>query len=78
MLETVTIPSRRHGARTFHRIGSMPYVRKDGSETSLAVWRGTCVVCGEPFEVTTPTGIERAEQSRSFTVVTCPAHRKTV
>jgi hypothetical protein len=72
---TISIPSRLHGKRTFHRLGFMPYVRRDGTETSLAIWRGTCVVCGAAFEVKTTA---RSTGSGSFSVVTCPQHRRQV
>jgi hypothetical protein len=68
----ITIVSRLHGERTFHRVGVAPYVRKDGSETNIAIWRGACVVCGEPFEVTTSA----SGKSKSFEVTTCKTHRR--
>lgn len=71
---TVTVGTRKHGERLFRLLRSVSYRRKDGTETTLRVWRGFCVVCGEGFEVTTPsTGHLR--RSGSFEVVTCATHR---
>jgi hypothetical protein len=28
-----------------------PYRRKDGESSAILTWRGTCLDCGEPFEV---------------------------
>jgi hypothetical protein len=75
-LDAVTITSPLH-SRTFHRVRIMPYVRKDGTETTIAIWCGACVVCGAPFEVATPAAVSRAEESHSFGVTTCPKHRLT-
>jgi hypothetical protein len=72
----ITITSPAHGVRTFQRIGFRPYVRKDGTETGLAIWQGTCVVCGEPFEVTTPAAAVRVEHSKAFGATRCPQHRR--
>jgi hypothetical protein len=33
-----------------------PHERRDGSMTSLAVWRSACADCGAPFECTEPLG----------------------
>jgi hypothetical protein len=76
-LKIVTITSTLHGERTFRCIRLEPYRRSDGTETELAVWQGDCVVCGGPFEVKTPAGTIRAEQSKSFESTTCPAHKMT-
>jgi hypothetical protein len=73
----VTLVSRLHGERIFRLVGSQPYKRADGIEVAIKIWQGSCVVCDSPFEVTTPQGVTRAEQSRSFEVTTCPAHRLT-
>jgi len=73
-LKTVTITSRRHGERVFHRIRcNEPYTRRDGTVTKLDVWTGSCVVCGEPFEVRTARATNR---SNVFATTTCAAHRR--
>ena len=38
-----------------------PYRRKDGTPTTLIVWRSHCSDCGQPFELTTPPRDERAQ-----------------
>ena len=75
--EIVTVPSGLHGERTFRRVGSAPYRRADGTETFLAVWQGTCAMCGAPFEITTPKDAAGPEQSKAFWTTTCKAHRLT-
>ena len=40
--------------RVWGAIGVEPYTRKDGQETVLAVWQGSCTACGGPIVVRTP------------------------
>jgi Bifunctional DNA primase/polymerase, N-terminal len=73
-LRSVTIASKLHGERVFHRFRcNEPYTRRDGTVTTLEVWTGSCVVCGEPFEVRTARATNR---SKVFETTTCPAHRR--
>jgi hypothetical protein len=73
-LRTVTIASKLHGERVFHRIRcNEPYTRRDGTVTKLDVWIGCCVVCGDPFEVRTARG---TSGSKVFQTTTCVTHRK--
>jgi hypothetical protein len=46
-------------------------VTYDGRGVTLKIWRGSCVKCGQPYDVATAGG----PRSRAFTVVTCPEHR---
>ena len=71
---TVIVMSRRHGPRTFRKIGSRPYRRRDGSETTLTVWQSACVKCGAAFEVATPAGVYNPRGN--FEITTCPDHRQ--
>jgi hypothetical protein len=32
-------------------VGEEPYERKDGTMTTLTIWRSNCAACGEPFDV---------------------------
>jgi hypothetical protein len=74
MGEVITVNSRKHGERAFEYVRSVPYQRqKDRKEMSLFVWLGKCVVCGAPFETTTP---RRNSRPRAFGVTTCPEHRR--
>lgn len=54
--------------------GFEPYTRKDGVETELALWSGTCVKCSEPFQVKSPRTLV-LEYSGSFDAARCPACR---
>jgi hypothetical protein len=74
-MDTITKRSRRHGPRTFTRTGSRPYRRLDGTMTTLAIWRCACGECGDAFEITAPAGAT-ANNSGSFGVMHCPAHRR--
>jgi hypothetical protein len=73
----VVAPSALHGERTFHFVGTVPYRRRDRTETQLAVWQSTCVICGANFEVTTPLHATTPEESTTFGTITCKAHRLT-
>jgi hypothetical protein len=77
MVDVIAIISLLYGARTFRKVGTKPYRRKDGTDTTLVIWQSACVICGAPFEVSAPAQAETTDQSRSFTIVTCPAHRLT-
>ena len=44
-----------------------PYRRKDGTSTTLIVWRSHCSNCGQPFELTTPLATKWPNRR-------CPAH----
>jgi hypothetical protein len=77
-VDFVVVDSRRHGPRTFRRVGSYPYVRRDGSHSCIETWQASCVVCGAPYEVTTPAHLSSPPSSGAFQVVTCPLHRATV
>jgi hypothetical protein len=74
MSATVTVTSSLHGERVFRRVGYEPHRRVDGSETVLAVWEGTCVICGAPFKIRTSSG---AKRGKAFDVRTCEQHRLT-
>jgi hypothetical protein len=69
--QVITIPSYRHGDRTFQCIGFQPYERRNGTKTILAKWQGACVRCGRPFEVWAPLGATTIKESHSFAKVMC-------
>jgi len=77
MTDTVTVNSVLHGERTFRKTGTRPYRRKDGTDTTLALWESRCIICGTPFEVATPHDIRTPQQTHSFGTVTCPKHRSS-
>ena len=52
-------------------VGSEPYTRRDGRQTTLLVWETRCPVCNQPFELRTPA------QSRNFTPSRrCQKHKR--
>ena len=69
--------SALHGERLWRRVGTRDHVTRDGRSVVLAVWQSTCVICGDPFEVATPSSVSSVEGSKSFLVTTCPTHRMT-
>ena len=75
--QTLIIPSSIHGERLWRRVAERPYTTRDGRSTVLLVWQSTCVICGKPFEITTPSGVKAVKQSASFGMTTCPEHRLT-
>ncbi|HNT63771.1 MAG TPA: hypothetical protein PKH90_13065 [Candidatus Desulfobacillus denitrificans] len=68
---------RRKEARLFRLVALVPYTRRDGSETELAVWEGACVVCGLPFSVSTPKpNLSGRVISKSFERTRCDLHKR--
>lgn len=63
--------------RIFELQRVLPYVRRDGTLSSVAHWRGACRQCGAPFEVTTSGNLVTLVTTRYFSVVHCQAHRLT-
>lgn len=64
--------------RLFHLVSVQPYTRKDGSASALAVWRGTCRVCGSAFELTTSGNLNclTSPSSNSLGRVHCDEHKR--
>jgi hypothetical protein len=77
-MTTITIPSSIHGPRTWQRLGVQQHVTRDGATTRVAVWQSTCMICGQPFEITASRKANSANGSRAFTKISCPRHRLTV
>lgn len=59
----------------FTLIKISPYVRKDGKESAIAIWKATCYYCDEEFQVTTHTGVAREEDHNNFGLRRCELHR---
>jgi hypothetical protein len=74
MADAVTISSKLHGDRVWHRLGRRTYTTKDGRRVALVTWASTCTICGATFTVETR---RRAESGRdpAFAAVTCLRHR---
>jgi hypothetical protein len=62
--------------RTFHLDAVLPYTRKDGGASSIAVWSGACRQCGALYEVTTPGSLAAIQSSSCFGTVHCDAHKQ--
>lgn len=73
--DSLIVDSPIHGARTWRRIDVRPYVNRKGESAPLAVWRSSCVICGEPFEITIPSRCDSPDKSKSFAITTCLVHR---
>ncbi|MHA6905465.1 hypothetical protein JK151_08935 [Ralstonia syzygii subsp. celebesensis] len=59
--------------RVWRRIGTEPYIRKDGSETVLVVWETGCAVCGTLIQIRTPVDFST---TKAFLRKHCDAHKK--
>lgn len=67
----------RSGIRLFYFESTIPYTRRDGTETMLAVWRGHCRQCGEVFTIATPMpGEDGCMAGKAFERVHCDAHKR--
>lgn len=69
-MKDVTTPD----GRVFYHLASIPYIRKDGSETQVAVWHSACVMCSKAFTVDTPLDFAT---SKAFGRKHCDAHKLT-
>jgi hypothetical protein len=56
---------------SFWLVGTAPYTKRDGTETTVKLWRALCRECRQPFEVTTPAGVVKAKQSHAFNIRRC-------
>jgi hypothetical protein len=60
--------------RVFYWLTNLPYTRKDGVETEIAVWHSECVDCGAPFTVASPIDYSK---SNVFYRTKCDTHKMT-
>lgn len=60
---------------SFWLVGTAPYIKIDGTETRVKLWRAYCRDCRRPFEVTTPVGVVKAKQSHAFNLRRCSVCR---
>lgn len=74
------VSSARQGMRPADRVyrnqeywlvDSRPYTRRDGSPTTLALWKSYCPACGEPFEFTLP-----GEAKKFIPIRRCTEHKR--
>lgn len=54
----------RYRGQMYERLRIEPFERKDGSASSVAIWRSTCAQCEEPFECTSPAIVPRFRPAR--------------
>ena len=57
--------------QTYARFSEKSYIRRDGTQTTLIVWRTRCAECGEPMTVMTPSGARNFSPNRR-----CEIHKK--
>lgn len=51
-------------SQMYERLRIEPFERRDGSASSIAIWRSTCAQCDSPFECTTPAVMPRFRPAR--------------
>jgi hypothetical protein len=58
--ERLELRQRAAGREHLYRLlGSKPYTTKRGAETELLVWEGSCMDCGEAFELMSARKVPR-------------------
>jgi hypothetical protein len=62
------------GGRKWRRVGEREHITRDGGRV-VAVWESPCIICGEPFTVTTSPSVASIDQSPAFSLTTCREHR---
>lgn len=58
------LPVVDYRGQTYRLIRIDPYTRKDGVETTIAIWSSRCHRCGQPFECTTSSNPTRFKPPR--------------
>jgi hypothetical protein len=59
------------GDQVYELARTEPHIRRDGTETELAVWQSHCAQCGEPFEFRAPSKASKFEPNRR-----CAKHKR--
>lgn len=54
----------------FKLVGERPYTKKDGTESTILVWKSLCRVCNIEYEYTSPSIVDRSKF-----LFTCQEHR---
>jgi len=62
---------KTYRGQEYEMIGTEPYIRRDGTETLLVVWRSHCATCGKPFELRTPKESSKFDPNRR-----CQKHKR--
>lgn len=60
-----------YDGQVYRLVELRPYTRRNGTETTLAVWRSCCAKCGDEFELITPTEASKFSPNRR-----CKEHRR--
>jgi hypothetical protein len=55
---------RNYRGQSYKLAVTVPYTRKDGSETRLHQWVSNCADCGRPFVVSTPAASKKFVPNR--------------
>ncbi len=55
----------------YEAVEAVPYIRRDGTATSLQVWKSHCVECGTPFSFMVPISGLKFEPNRR-----CQTHKR--
>jgi hypothetical protein len=63
--------SQTYHGQHYELVRRDPYTRRDGTLSTLAVWRSHCAQCGEPFELRTPANSSKFVPNRR-----CQAHKR--
>ena len=66
---------RMHNGQAYEFVAPRRHIRRDGSETLLAIWRSHCPQCGEAFLSTTPAQASKFSPNRRCQVHKRPGHR---
>ncbi|WP_353212574.1 hypothetical protein [Rhodovarius sp.] len=65
------------GGQLYACIAIRPHRRPDGGASQIAVWNTRCCDCGEAFETTTTTSLNRGAETRRCSVHRAPGKRVT-
>lgn len=60
-----------YNGQRYDFVRAEPYVRRDGTDTELLVWRSHCAHCGERFTLRTPRGSPKFMPNRR-----CQKHKR--
>ncbi len=76
MAESATIGlTFERGGQLYACIAIRPHQRPDGGASQIAVWSTRCCDCGEAFETTSATSLNRGPETRRCSVHRAPGRR---
>lgn len=62
---------RTYDGQRYEFIAPRRYIRRDGTETFLAIWKSACAKCGAPFHFTLPGEVPEFHPKRR-----CDLHKR--